>query len=39
MAAALALTGATTEAMLAASAIEPTFVLHRLAELLPAEHR
>ena len=39
MAAALALTGATTEAMLAASAIEPTFVLRRLEELLPAEHR
>ena len=39
MAAALALTGATTEAMLAASAIEPTFVLRRLEDLLPAEHR
>ncbi|MGA2512723.1 MAG: HAD-IIA family hydrolase [Candidatus Limnocylindrales bacterium] len=35
MAAALALTGATTAAMLARSAIEPTFVLHRLEELLP----
>ncbi|HEY1167966.1 MAG TPA: HAD-IIA family hydrolase [Candidatus Limnocylindrales bacterium] len=35
MAAALALTGATTAAMLGRSAIEPTFVLGRLGELLP----
>ncbi len=36
MAAALALTGATREADLAASAIRPTYVLHQLADLLPA---
>jgi NagD protein len=35
MAAALALTGATTEAALAQSAIQPTYVLHRLSDLLP----
>jgi len=35
MAAALTLTGATTEAMVAASAIRPTYVLRRLEELLP----
>ena len=33
---ALALTGATTEEMIAARPIRPTYVLHRLAELLPA---
>lgn len=36
MASALALTGATTAAMLAASEIKPSYVLRRLAELLPA---
>jgi ribonucleotide monophosphatase NagD (HAD superfamily) len=35
MAAALALTGATTEADLAASEIRPTYVIHQLADLLP----
>ena len=35
MSAALALTGATTEAMLAASAVRPTYVLRQLAELIP----
>jgi NagD protein len=35
MAAALTLTGATSEADLALSAIQPTYVLHRLADLLP----
>lgn len=35
MAAALALTGATTEAMLAGASIRPTYVLRRLEELLP----
>jgi NagD protein len=39
MAAALALTGATTEAMLATSAITPTFAIHRLEELLPVPYR
>jgi ribonucleotide monophosphatase NagD (HAD superfamily) len=40
MEAALTLTGATTAAMLARSAIEPTYVLERLADLLPVEeHR
>jgi NagD protein len=34
MAAALALTGATSEANLAMSPIQPTYVLHRLADLL-----
>jgi phosphoglycolate/pyridoxal phosphate phosphatase family enzyme len=37
MATALALTGATDQAMLAASSIHPTYVLHRLADLLPVE--
>jgi len=36
MAAAIALTGATTEEMVAASPIRPTYVLHRLADLVPA---
>jgi HAD superfamily hydrolase (TIGR01450 family) len=36
MSAAIALTGATTEEMVAASPIRPTYVLHRLADLLPA---
>jgi ribonucleotide monophosphatase NagD (HAD superfamily) len=35
MAAALTLTGATSEADLAASPIRPTYVLHRLGDLLP----
>jgi NagD protein len=35
MAAALALTGATSEANLAMSPIQPTYVLHRLADLIP----
>ena len=35
MAAALALTGATSEADLAASAIRPTYVIRQLAEILP----
>jgi NagD protein len=35
MSAALALTGATTEAMLAQSDIQPTYVLHQLGDLLP----
>ena len=35
MSAAIALTGATTAAMVAASSIEPTFVVDRLGELLP----
>lgn len=35
--AALALTGATDEAKLAASEIKPTYILHRLEELIPAE--
>lgn len=35
MASALALTGATTEAMLAQSEVQPTYVLRRLSELLP----
>ncbi|MEJ5200544.1 MAG: HAD hydrolase-like protein, partial [Anaerolineae bacterium] len=39
MAAALTLTGATDEATLAASPIKPTYVLHRLAELLPEAER
>ena len=40
MDAALTLTGATTAAMLARSAIEPTYVLERLDDLLPVEvHR
>ena len=37
MAAALTLTGATTEAMLAQSDVRPTYVLRQLADLLPAE--
>lgn len=37
MAAALALTGATTAAALETSAIRPTYVLERLADLLPAD--
>jgi NagD protein len=37
MAAALVLTGATDERMLAASPIKPTYVLRRLADLLPTE--
>ncbi len=37
MAAALALTGATDEAALAKSSVQPTYVLHRLGDLLPAE--
>ncbi len=36
MDAALALTGATTETMLAASTIRPTYIIHRLAELIPS---
>jgi NagD protein len=36
MSAAIALTGATTAEMVAASAIRPTYVLDRLADLLPA---
>jgi ribonucleotide monophosphatase NagD (HAD superfamily) len=36
MAAALTLTGATDEAALAASPIQPTYVLRQLADLLPA---
>ena len=32
---ALAMTGATTDSMLAASAIQPTFILHQLHELFP----
>jgi NagD protein len=36
MAAAIALTGATTPAMVAASAIVPTYVVDRLADLIPA---
>lgn len=39
MATALALTGATTAAVLAASGIEPTYVLRRLADLIPAQGR
>jgi len=39
MAAALALTGATTEAMLGESGVEPTYVLRRLGDLLPKEER
>jgi NagD protein len=35
MSAALALTGATGEADLAASSVRPTYVVHRLADLLP----
>jgi len=35
MAAALALTGATSEAALAASPVRPTYVLHQLSDLLP----
>ena len=35
MPAALALTGATGESALAASSIQPTYVLHQLADLLP----
>lgn len=35
MSAALVLTGATPESTLATSSIEPTYVLHRLADLLP----
>jgi len=38
MSAALTLTGATDEAMLAASGIEPTYVVRQLAELLPGEN-
>jgi arabinose operon protein AraL len=37
MHAALALTGATDENALAGSRVRPTYVLHRLAELLPEE--
>jgi NagD protein len=37
MGAALTLTGATTEAMLAASDIRPTYVIHQLSDLLPVE--
>jgi len=37
MSAALALTGATTEAMLSASPIQPTYVLQRLDDLIPRE--
>jgi NagD protein len=39
MAAALTLTGATTEAMLGGSDVVPTYVLRRLADLLPEEGR
>ncbi len=39
MAAALTLTGATTEAMLGASDVVPTYVLRGLADLLPREER
>ncbi|HXV42108.1 MAG TPA: HAD-IIA family hydrolase [Anaerolineae bacterium] len=39
MAAALILTGATSEADLAISPIQPTYVLHQLADLLPESHR
>jgi ribonucleotide monophosphatase NagD (HAD superfamily) len=35
MDAALALTGATTEAMLAASPVKPTYVLKQLGDLIP----
>jgi NagD protein len=35
MAAAITLTGATTEADLAATAVRPTYILHQLADLLP----
>ena len=37
MAAALTLTGATTEAALATSSIQPTYVVRQLADLLPVE--
>jgi len=37
MAAALTLTGATGEASLASSPIQPTYVLRQLADLLPVE--
>lgn len=39
MAAALTLTGATGEADLATSSIQPTYVLHQLADLLPESER
>jgi NagD protein len=39
MAAALSLTGATSEADLAISPIQPTYVLHQLADLLPEDDR
>jgi NagD protein len=38
MAAALVLTGATGEAQLAASPIRPTYVIHRLDQLIPTHH-
>jgi ribonucleotide monophosphatase NagD (HAD superfamily) len=37
MAAALTLTGATSEAMLGESVVQPTYVLRRLKDLLPRE--
>ncbi len=39
MAAALVLTGATPESALAGSAIQPTYILHALGELLPGQPR
>ena len=39
MPAALILTGATSEADLAISPIQPTYVLHQLADLLPEDDR
>jgi ribonucleotide monophosphatase NagD (HAD superfamily) len=38
MAAALTLTGATSEADLAVTAVSPTYILRQLADLIPTPH-